>query len=91
MIEREKRKKEKKADQQRPILVMKLHLESPKTHNRLNERFLSGRNRTKRANFRTSPLFQATYNLKTEKQTINSTYLVSVRCSEAGGRKRARD
>ena len=27
----------------------------------------------------------------TEKQTINSTYLVSVRCSEAGRRKKARD
>ena len=24
--------------------------------------------------------FQTTYNIKTEKQTINSTYLVSVRC-----------
>ena len=47
--------------------------------------------RTKRANFRGSPLFQATYNIKTEKQTINSTYLVSVRCSEAGGGKKARD
>ena len=27
-------------------------------------------------------IFQATYNIKTEKQTINSTYPVSVRCSE---------
>ena len=43
-------------------------------------RFLIGRNRTKRAKFRGSPLFQATYNIKTEKQTINSTYLVSVGC-----------
>ena len=38
-----------------------------KTHMRLKERFLTGRNRTKRANFRRSPLFQATYNIKTEK------------------------
>ena len=38
---------------------------------RLKERLLIGRNRTKRA----SPLFQATYNIKTEKQTINSAYL----------------
>ena len=30
--------------------------------------------------FRGSPLFQATYNIKTEKQTISSTYLVSVGC-----------
>ena len=52
-----------------------------KTHKRLKERFLNGRNRTKRA------IFQATYNRKTEEEnnknnnnnkTINSTYLVSV-------------
>ena len=54
-----------------------------KTHKRLKERILIGRNRTKRANFRGSPLFQATY--KTNKQNrkkkkINSTYLVSVGC-----------
>ena len=51
-----------------------------KTHKRLKECFLIGRNRTKHANFWGSPLFQATYNMKTEKQTINSTYLVSVGC-----------
>ena len=34
----------------------------------------------KRANFRGSPLFQATYKTKTVKQTINSTYLVSIGC-----------
>ena len=64
-----------------------------RTHKRLKERFLIGWNRTKRANFWGSPLFQATYNITTERKTttINSTYLVSVRCSEAGGRKRARD
>ena len=28
-------------------------------------------NRTKRAKFRGTPLFQVTYNMKTEKQTIN--------------------
>ena len=38
-----------------------------KTHKRLEERFLIGRNRTKRANFRGSPLFQATY--KKQQQT----------------------
>ena len=51
-----------------------------KTHKRLKERFLIRRNRTKRANFRGCPLCQATYNIKTEKQTINSTHLVSVGC-----------
>ena len=34
----------------------------------------------KHAHFLGSPLFQATYNIKTEEQTINSTYLVSVGC-----------
>ena len=38
-----------------------------KTHKKLKERFLIGRNRTKRANFRGNPLFQATYDIKTEK------------------------
>ena len=33
-----------------------------KTHKRLKERFLKRWNRTKRANFRCNPLFQATYN-----------------------------
>ena len=54
-----------------------------KTHKRLKERFLLRRNRTKRANFRGSPLFQASYNNKnkqTEKQTINSTYLNTASC-----------
>ena len=41
-----------------------------KTHKRLKELFLIGRNRIKRANFRGIPIFQATYNIKTEKQTI---------------------
>ena len=64
----------------------------PKTHKRLKEHFLMRRNRTKRANFGRSPLFQATYNNKKttiEKQTINLTYLVLVGMGEAGGRKRA--
>ena len=30
--------------------------------------------------FQEVPLFHATYNIKTERQTINSTYPVSVRC-----------
>ena len=51
-----------------------------KSHKRLKERFLIGRNRTKRATFRESRLFQATYNIKTEKQTINSAFLVPVVC-----------
>ena len=46
-------------------------------HTRPKERFLIGRNRTKWANFQGSPLFQATYNIKTEKQTMQ---LVSVGC-----------
>ena len=58
----------------------KIDNERSKTHKRLKEHFLIGRNMTKCAHFRGSPLFQATYNIKTEKQTINSTYLVSVRC-----------
>ena len=37
------------------------------THKRLKEHFLIRRNRTKRANFRGKPLFQATYNKTTEK------------------------
>ena len=50
-----------------------------KTHKRSKECFLIGQNRTKHAHFWGSHLFQATYNLKTEKQTINSTCLVSAR------------
>ena len=41
--------------------------------------FLIRRNRRKRVIFRGNPLFQAAYNIKTEKQTINWTYLVSFR------------
>ena len=61
-----------------------------KTHQRLKERFLIRRNRTKRANSRGNPLFQATYNT-TQQKTVKPTYLSSVCCQEAGGRKRARD
>ena len=55
----------------------------PKIHKRWKERFLIRWNRTERAYFRGSPLFQATYkinNINNRKQTINSTYLVSVGC-----------
>ena len=34
----------------------------------------------KSANFQGNPLIQDMYNIITEKQTFNSTYLVSVRC-----------
>ena len=44
----------------------------PKHTRDYRERFVTGQNRTKRAHFRGSPLFQATNNIKTEKQTINS-------------------
>ena len=50
----------------------------PKHTRGYRELFLIGQNRTKCANFWGSPLFQATYNLKTEMQTMNSPYLVSV-------------
>ena len=49
-----------------------LHTRS-KTHKRLKEGFLIRRNSTKRANFRVSPLFQATYNIKNRK-TNNSSH-----------------
>ena len=60
--------------------LFEVMFERSKTHKRLNERFFIGQNRTKHATFWGSPLFQASYNIKTEKQTINSTYLVSVGC-----------
>ena len=63
-----------------PFQKLSCQLVTSKTHKRLKEQFLIGRNRTKRAHFRGSPLFQATYKTKTEKYTINSTYFVSVRC-----------
>ena len=53
-----------------------------KTHERLKESFFIRRIKTKRAHFRGSPLFQATYKIKTEKRIIYSTYLVSVRCGK---------
>ena len=58
-----------------------------KTHKKLKERFLIRRNRTKHANFRCNHLFQVTYNT-TENSQMNLS--LSVRCQEAGGRKRAR-
>ena len=51
-----------------------LSLNRSKTHKELRERFLIWRNGTKRANFRRSPLFQATY--KHKKWRTNSIYLV---------------
>ena len=63
--------------------------EKSKTHKTLKERFLIRRNRTKRANFRGNPLFQATDNNTTENSSTNLS--LSVRRQEAGGRKRARD
>ena len=70
-----------------PVIALKQSVEIlhcilywSKTHRRLKERFLIRRNRTKRAHFPGSPLFQATCNKKPEKQTMNSTYLVSVGC-----------
>ena len=45
-----------------------------RTHKRLKECFLIGWNRRKHANFQGSPLFQAMYNIKTEKKhKIKST------------------
>ena len=44
----------------------KTHTEIDPEHTRIKtERFLMGQNRKKRANFQGSPLFQATYNIKT--------------------------
>ena len=47
-----------------------------KTHNWLKERFLIGWNRTKCVNFQASPLFQATYNIKTVSCPFPSASLV---------------
>ena len=83
-------KKKKKSETELTTSALEKKKKDPKHTKRLKQRFIIGRNRTKRAHFRGSPLFQATHNRKTE-NTINSTYLASVRCSESGGRKRARD
>ena len=45
-----------------------------KTH-RLKEHFFVRRNRTKRANFRGKPLFQATYNNTTENSSTNLSFV----------------
>ena len=68
-------KKKKKSETEFTASVLKKRSE---IHRRLKERFLIRRNKTKRANFRGSPLSQATYNNKTEEQTLNSIYIVSV-------------
>ena len=55
-------------------IVFKLHKywqNRSKTRKRLKEHFLIGRNRTKGANFRGSPLFQASYNSTTENSSTN--------------------
>ena len=63
-----------------------------KTHERLKERFLIRRNGTKRANFRGSPLFQATYNKNNNnKNRKTSNWFNLSRVSwmwKADGRKR---
>ena len=43
-----------------------------KTHKRLEERFLIGRNRTKRTNFRGSFPFNTTYNIKNNNRKTNN-------------------
>ena len=45
--------------------------QDPKHTKDKRECFLIGQNKSKRTNFRGSPLFQATYNIKKEKQTIS--------------------
>ena len=62
-----------------------------KTHKRLKERYLTGRNRTRHANFREGPIFQATCNVKTGIQTINFNLSCVSWMWEVGRRKRARD
>ena len=57
------KKKKKKSETELTASVLK---KRSKTHKRLKERFLIRRNRTKRSNFRGSPLFQATDNNTTE-------------------------
>ena len=52
------------------IVRVKCEGNRSKTHKRLKEHFLMGQNRTQRANFRGSPLFQATYNIKTRRKKI---------------------
>ena len=60
-----------------------------KTHKRLKERFLIRRNRKKNVQIFEVILF---FKLRTiQQKTVKPTYLLPVRCQEAGGRKRARD
>ena len=61
--------KQKKSETELTANVLK---KRSKTHKRLKERFLVGPNRTKRANFRGSPLYHAMYNIKTEDLTNTS-------------------
>ena len=59
-------------------------------HKRLKKCFLMDETGQNVQSFKEVLFSPAMYNTKTEKQSINSTYLVSVRCSEAGGTKRAK-
>ena len=54
--------------------------ERSETHKRLKQRFLLGRNRTKHAHFRGSPLLQATYNRKKQQQRINKQLIQRILC-----------
>ena len=56
-------------------------------HKKLKERFLIGRNRTKRANFRGSPLFQATYNNDKKQKNKQLIQLISCQLDVGGWRK----
>ena len=56
------------------------------TYKRLKERFLIGRKKTKRAHFRGSPLFQATYNIKNRKNK-QSIQLILCQLDVGGWRK----
>ena len=56
-----------------------------KTRKRLKERFLIRRNRTKRAHFWGKPLFQATYNIKTEEKKKKKKNQLILRQLDVGG------
>ena len=80
---------EKKSETELAASVLKK--KRSKTHKRLKERYLTGRNRTRHANFREGPIFQATCNVKTGIQTINFNLSCVSWMWEVGRRKRARD
>ena len=92
--EGEKREKDREGSQSQQVLhddncfhcfrlTYKYGLSRGQKHSRdWKNAFLIRQSRTKRANFRGSPLFQAMSNRKTQKQTINSVYLVSLDTSQ---------